>query len=319
MLVPNRHEDSKEYRYGFQGQEKDDELKGEGNSMNYTYRMQDTRIGRFFAVDPLFRKYPHNSSYAFSENRVIDGVELEGLEFAKKQNPKATTLLIVSQSAKKEKYLWAPMYKDAMNNDNIDVLAVNDLNDVKAYLRSGDQSIYYHNLLFADHGAVGNSGQFIGEGYTAIHTGELKQGYGQLFTEISDSYLTKDANVIFLGCFTAAPQYGGKEYLKTAAKYFNRKVYGNQGETFISYTFKNSPVGGFPTDDSTEYYKVAFANAGKWSSALPNGVVNENIGNLKFDNTGKPLKTSEIRNTPKPNKAKDDKRKTITITPSKRR
>ena len=68
------------YRYGYQGQEKDDEVKGEGNSVNYKYRMHDPRIGRFFAIDPLAPKYPHNSPYAFSENRVIDGVELEGLE-----------------------------------------------------------------------------------------------------------------------------------------------------------------------------------------------------------------------------------------------
>ena len=31
-------------------------------------------------MDPLFRDYPHNSPYAFSENRVIDAIELEGLE-----------------------------------------------------------------------------------------------------------------------------------------------------------------------------------------------------------------------------------------------
>jgi hypothetical protein len=37
-------------------------------------------VGRFFAIDPLFREYPWNSPYAFSENRVIDAVELEGLE-----------------------------------------------------------------------------------------------------------------------------------------------------------------------------------------------------------------------------------------------
>lgn len=65
----------------FQGQEKDDELKGEGNSLNYKYRMHDPRVGRFFARDPLASKFPFNSPYAFSENRVIDGVELEGLEF----------------------------------------------------------------------------------------------------------------------------------------------------------------------------------------------------------------------------------------------
>jgi len=72
--------DVKAYRYGFQGQEIDNEVKGEGNSVNYKYRMHDARIGRFFAIDPLTKSYPWNSPYAFSENRVIDSRELEGLE-----------------------------------------------------------------------------------------------------------------------------------------------------------------------------------------------------------------------------------------------
>jgi RHS repeat-associated protein len=80
MLVPNRHGSSNSNRYGFQGQEKDDELKGEGNSLNYTFRMHDPRVGRFFAVDPLTKSYPFYSPYAFSGNRVIDAVELEGKE-----------------------------------------------------------------------------------------------------------------------------------------------------------------------------------------------------------------------------------------------
>ena len=42
--------------------------------------MHDPRVGRFFAVDPLYREYPWNSPYAFSENRVMDAFELEGLE-----------------------------------------------------------------------------------------------------------------------------------------------------------------------------------------------------------------------------------------------
>jgi len=78
--MPGRHNSSDSYRYGFQGQEKDDEVKGEGNSVNYKYRMHDPRLGRFFAVDPLAAKYPHNSVYAFSENMVVHMIELEGLE-----------------------------------------------------------------------------------------------------------------------------------------------------------------------------------------------------------------------------------------------
>jgi len=69
------------YRFGFQGQETDDEIYGGENAVSYKYRVHDPRLGRFLSLDPLAPKYPHNSPYAFSENRVIDGVELEGLEY----------------------------------------------------------------------------------------------------------------------------------------------------------------------------------------------------------------------------------------------
>ncbi|MET3046483.1 AHH domain-containing protein [Flavobacterium covae] len=70
----------KDRHSSFQGQEKDDELKGEGNSLNYTFRMHDPRVGRFFATDPLTKKYPWYSPYQFAGNKVIKYVELEGLE-----------------------------------------------------------------------------------------------------------------------------------------------------------------------------------------------------------------------------------------------
>lgn len=80
MLLPNRHGNTADYRYGFQGQEMDNGIKGEGNSLNYTFRMHDPRVGRFFAVDPLTAKYPHYSPYSFSGNKPIAFTELEGLE-----------------------------------------------------------------------------------------------------------------------------------------------------------------------------------------------------------------------------------------------
>jgi RHS repeat-associated protein len=69
---------SEAYRYGFQNQEHDNELWS--GAVSYKYRVEDPRLGRFFSVDPLAAKYPHNSVYAFSENRVMDAIELEGLE-----------------------------------------------------------------------------------------------------------------------------------------------------------------------------------------------------------------------------------------------
>jgi RHS repeat-associated protein len=95
MQMPGRQSSlvaGDEHKYGFQGQEMDDEIKGEGNSVNYKFRMHDPRVGRFFATDPLKAKYPHNSPYAFSENRVIDGIDFEGLEFYGAQQSLVTAL-----------------------------------------------------------------------------------------------------------------------------------------------------------------------------------------------------------------------------------
>ena len=80
MLLPNRHGNTSDYRYGFQGQEMDNEIKGEGNSVNYKYRMHDPRINRFFAVDPLFGDYPELTPYQFASNSPIYMLEVEGLE-----------------------------------------------------------------------------------------------------------------------------------------------------------------------------------------------------------------------------------------------
>ncbi|MCZ2130823.1 MAG: LysM peptidoglycan-binding domain-containing protein [Bacteroidia bacterium] len=68
------------YMFKHQGQESDDEVYGEGAAYFYTYRMSDSRYGRFWSVDPITCGYPHNSPYAFAENKVGLGKEFEGLE-----------------------------------------------------------------------------------------------------------------------------------------------------------------------------------------------------------------------------------------------
>jgi RHS repeat-associated protein len=70
MLLPNRHEATSEYRYGFNGMEKDDEVKGEGNSYTTYFRQYDSRIGRWLSLDDLIKpKYsPYN---AFRDNPLF--------------------------------------------------------------------------------------------------------------------------------------------------------------------------------------------------------------------------------------------------------
>lgn len=75
----NNFVNGQEYNYRtFQGQESNKEF-----GLNWTsfkWRNHDPSIGRFMSLDPLSEKFYYNSTYAFSENKVISYFELEGLE-----------------------------------------------------------------------------------------------------------------------------------------------------------------------------------------------------------------------------------------------
>lgn len=68
------------YRFGFNGQLKDSEIYGEGNAYDFTERMYDPRISRFFSVDGLSDEYPWFSPYQFAGNTPIQAIDLDGLE-----------------------------------------------------------------------------------------------------------------------------------------------------------------------------------------------------------------------------------------------
>jgi RHS repeat-associated protein len=81
MQLPGRtYNATTGYRYGFNGKENDNEVKGEGNQQDYGMRIYDPRLVRFLSVDPLSKEYPWNSTYAFAENDVIRSIDLDGLE-----------------------------------------------------------------------------------------------------------------------------------------------------------------------------------------------------------------------------------------------
>jgi RHS repeat-associated protein len=72
-------ENSVPNKFKFQEQEHIDDLGLNWDAFKWRNHQPD--IGRFFNIDPLADKYVYNSPYAFAENRVIDGRELEGLEW----------------------------------------------------------------------------------------------------------------------------------------------------------------------------------------------------------------------------------------------
>lgn len=106
------------YKYTFQGQEKQEI----GDWLSFKWRNYDPTIGRFFNVDPLSEKYAYQSHYNFSENRLIDGIELEGLEhFDTKEEAEKFSDKVNNHNVSIEKDENGDGVERIVNIDNVDL------------------------------------------------------------------------------------------------------------------------------------------------------------------------------------------------------
>jgi len=79
MTICNEGDDK--YRFGFNGKEKDNEVKGVGNSLDFGARIYDSRLGRWLSLDPLAKKYPSMSPYCFVGNTPTVFKDYDGRDY----------------------------------------------------------------------------------------------------------------------------------------------------------------------------------------------------------------------------------------------
>ncbi len=78
MLMPFRNYNAGGYRYGFNGKENDNEVKGVGNQIDFGERVYDPRVSKFLSIDPDFKKAPEYSPYLFAGNKPISRIDFDG-------------------------------------------------------------------------------------------------------------------------------------------------------------------------------------------------------------------------------------------------
>jgi RHS repeat-associated protein len=66
------------HRFTFNGMEKDDEVKGLGNSLDFGARIYDSRLGRWLSVDPLQAKFTPLSPYNYVANSPLQFIDING-------------------------------------------------------------------------------------------------------------------------------------------------------------------------------------------------------------------------------------------------
>jgi RHS repeat-associated protein len=77
MLQPGRGYNAGGYRYGFNGHEFSNEIKGVGNMYNADFWEYDPRLGRRWNIDPVVKEY--ESPYQAFENNPINLIDEDGL------------------------------------------------------------------------------------------------------------------------------------------------------------------------------------------------------------------------------------------------
>lgn len=178
--VVNSNRSEAAAKYKFQGQERNEELGLDWDS--FRFRSYDYAIARFMNIDPLAEEYSYQSPYNFSENRVIDGVELEGAERLSVHTP---GWIYSSQSNLRN----AHPTKDQMNSSTIAVILRHPIasHGVGIVERGGKNISSITSRLTRHVSENGNMTQEIGSESNAfrhaVWSGAITSKYGEVVAE----------------------------------------------------------------------------------------------------------------------------------------
>ncbi|HEY4481343.1 MAG TPA: AHH domain-containing protein, partial [Candidatus Brocadiaceae bacterium] len=153
MLQPGRKYSSAGtgYRYGFNGKEKDDEVKGNANQIDYGWRVYDPRIGKFLSVDPLQAEYPELTPYQFAGNTPVQAADLDGREIYHytlffPSDGRAPILTHLGEQTRKA--------QSGLFGDWIDVMKSEGFKDYEGK-KITEKSIYVHVVVGEGYGIAG--------------------------------------------------------------------------------------------------------------------------------------------------------------------
>jgi RHS repeat-associated protein len=79
MQMDSRTVNDGDYRYGFNGKEKDQNEEFGNTHYDYGFRIYNPAIAKFLSVDPLTSSYPMLTPYQFASNTPIAASDLDGL------------------------------------------------------------------------------------------------------------------------------------------------------------------------------------------------------------------------------------------------
>lgn len=187
MLQPERaYKADQGYRYGYNGKENDNEVKGEGNQQDYGMRIYDPRVGRFLSTDPVTRSFPQLTPYQYANNRPVQGVDLDGLELF------PTIKQVYSyENGAKIKVVADAVIKVKVVNLSAVANADLDLNSIRMDLENSLETV------FAGAKPVQDPGTYTADANSFFKTEKMNKGLAKVVTTSQNSgqQLTYKVNV----------------------------------------------------------------------------------------------------------------------------
>ena len=155
MTEPGRSYSAGDYRYGFNGKEKEDEL------YDFGARMYNAKIGVFLSLDPLKEKFPYISNYSFANNSPIMFVDYEG------EDP---NVAIILTSPNDDLHNYYPErdfndHKEALESEGYTVIYALTGQEMLEYLIENSQNGEIENLIILSHAYPKGCSSYDGRGF----------------------------------------------------------------------------------------------------------------------------------------------------------
>jgi RHS repeat-associated protein len=258
VLLKERTMESEFFRMSFQGQERDDEVKGDGNSYDFGARILDPRLGRWLTIDAYARKYTDLSPYHFGycspirvidpngkENIIVASYDGDGIDKYKfinsallqasnnkdENSKEKTTIVLMTFNMTQGQIEWV---KEETKGLGVNLVEISKTEQIINYINSGNiltsqytqarENDKITDLSFFSHGYA--------EGYNGSSSIEPGHGMYEYETTEHDSYTFDKEDVMLLdpravssnstcelySCNSATPNANGESLVKSLSK-----------------------------------------------------------------------------------------------------
>jgi RHS repeat-associated protein len=197
---------SSDYRYGYNGKEKDDEIKGEANQIDFGERMLDVRLAIWLSVDKARSLYPSIAPYVYCANSPVQYKDEDG-SIVRDKNGNIVFVEIGKTSEWQHEANPGVYY-----NMTIGYIFANDGTKIRVY-KNTDVGVKNRQAATDCHGTSFAGGEYWidnnqvpallkGDGYKEVDYDNRMEGDKVIYTSTTDNVedsktVTKDINKVF--------------------------------------------------------------------------------------------------------------------------